>query len=133
MKSDKRSATAAIRRQRSFELRLAGCTYQVIGDQVGISKQAAYGLVRRELVRLNRLTEADGNLLRELELVRLDAMTEVLWSKAIDGDLGAVDRLLRISERRSKLLGLDAATSIAVETPFANVHVLLPNNNRGDN
>jgi hypothetical protein len=54
---------------------------------------------------------------RNLDLKRLDAMTLALWSQARQGNQGAVDRLLRIMERRAKLLGLDAPTKVAPTTP----------------
>lgn len=43
-----------------------------------------------------------------LELDRLDALTKTLWTAASDGDLMAVDRILKIQQRRAALLGLDA-------------------------
>lgn len=43
-----------------------------------------------------------------LELDRLDALTKTLWGAASDGDLMAVDRILKIQQRRAALLGLDA-------------------------
>ena len=41
-----------------------------------------------------------------LELDRLDAMLAGLWAAATSGDCAAVDRVLKIGERRDKLLGL---------------------------
>jgi hypothetical protein len=35
-----------------------------------------------------------------------------VWTKALNGDVRAVDSVLRIMERRAKLLGLDAPTKI---------------------
>ncbi|MFJ8430480.1 hypothetical protein ACIQ9P_04150 [Kitasatospora sp. NPDC094019] len=46
--------------------------------------------------------------LRALEDARLDRMFLVAYRKAVrDGDLPAIDRALRIMERRARLLGLD--------------------------
>lgn len=41
-----------------------------------------------------------------LELDRLDVMLTGLWAAASTGDVSAVDRVLKIGERRDKLLGL---------------------------
>jgi hypothetical protein len=39
-----------------------------------------------------------------VELARLDAMLLGLWGRARKGDVAAVDRVLRIGERRTQLL-----------------------------
>lgn len=134
MKTDKRTATATERRRQAFELRKAGFTYQDIGDHVGISKQAAHGLIRRELIRLTREAEKDATEMRALELERLDALTKALWDDAMKGDPGAIDRLLKISERRSRFLGLDSPVRTAIEAPGSGNQILvyLPDNGRGD-
>jgi len=43
-----------------------------------------------------------------LELERLDVMLLALWRRVQNGDERAIDRALKIEERRAKLLGLDA-------------------------
>ena len=47
--------------------------------------------------------------IRDVEVMRLSSMLEAIWPKAMRGDYRAIDRALRISERLSRLLGLDAA------------------------
>jgi len=42
-----------------------------------------------------------------LEALRLDQMQAALWQRATDGEVRAIDRILRIMERRARLLGLD--------------------------
>ena len=51
-------------------------------------------------------------MLRELEVQRLDAMLGAVWDNVLQGDAGAVSTALKISERRSRLLGLDAPHTI---------------------
>ena len=46
--------------------------------------------------------------MRDLEAARLDAMLLPLWRRVQQGDERAVDRALKIMERRARLLGLDA-------------------------
>jgi len=53
--------------------------------------------------------------LRALELLRLDELLNALWDTAIAGDLKAVDRVLKVMERRAKLLGLDAPFEIKTD------------------
>lgn len=47
---------------------------------------------------------------KKLELQRLDNMLVALEARIEHGDLGAIDRAIKVQERRSKLIGLDAAT-----------------------
>jgi hypothetical protein len=54
--------------------------------------------------------------LRVLESQRLDALLEAVWPQAAQGHLPAVDRAVRILERRARLLGLDAPQQSEVLT-----------------
>ncbi len=132
MKSDKRSTIASERRAQAFGLRRAGYTFQMIGDQVGISKQGAHGLVMRELKRLTKEAEDDAHELRAMELERLDALTQACWEKAMDGDPQMIDKLLRISERRARFLGLDAPLKTAIDLLNTDVRIYLPDNGRDE-
>lgn len=101
------------RRARALTLRRAGLTYEQVAEEIraaypelrSYTKQRAHDDVKVLLDGLS-LTPARGLL--EEELDRLLAMQVALWSRAMNGQLGAVDRILRIMERRSKYLGLDA-------------------------
>lgn len=45
--------------------------------------------------------------MRELDLRRLDSLLLTYWPLAKGGDTDALDRVLKILQRRAKLLGLD--------------------------
>ena len=49
-----------------------------------------------------------------MELERLDSLWRTVYPEAKRGNLGAVDRSLRIMERRARLLGLDAPSKTDV-------------------
>lgn len=53
----------------------------------------------------------------DLELQRLDTMLLSLEDKIKEGSLGAIDKALKIMERRAKLLGLDKPSKIAPTNP----------------
>lgn len=97
------------RQLKALELRKAGASYRAIAAQLGYSLTGAYKAVDKALTAT--LSEA-AEPLRTLELERLDAMQVALWPQARQGNQGAVDRILRIMERRAKLLGLDAPTQV---------------------
>ena len=98
----------AARRLQALELRKAGATYQQIGERIGISANQAHLDVRRELQKIAEQASELATDVRQMELERLDSMHLGLWPEARKGHLGAVDRVLRIMERRASLLGLDA-------------------------
>lgn len=50
----------------------------------------------------------DRHRWRSIELEKLQGLEHAVMPKALAGDLPAVDRALRVQERRSRLLGLDA-------------------------
>lgn len=101
------------RQIKALELRKAGLTYQQIADNAGFgTRQAAFAAVQKALSKVQH--EAAAPLLT-LELERLDAMLLALWPQAKAGNQGAIDRVLRIMERRSKYLGLDAPTQTIVD------------------
>lgn len=56
---------------------------------------------------------------RSIELLRLDELMAGIYGKALDGDVAAVDRVLAISFRRAKLLGLDVWFGPAPVDEFA--------------
>src|SRR3972149_6778053 len=111
------------RTARAIELRMAGFTYDSIAEQLGYaSKSGASHAVHRALTRMIR---EPTEQLRDLELDRLDTLQRSLWSVARGGDVAAVDRILKIMERRAKLLGLDRAT-IALTGPNDGPIMIMP-------
>ena len=66
--------------------------------------------------RLRDMDRPAVSMLRELEMQRLDVILYAVWDDVLQGDANAVHTELRISERRSRLLGLDAPHSIEAKT-----------------
>lgn len=80
-------------------------------DDAAFSKAASGDIARALAERHDSSTETREQA-RELESQRLDRMIGAVWRQATAGDLAAVDRVLRILERRARLLGLDMATEM---------------------
>jgi hypothetical protein len=134
-KTDQERIGAAERRQQALILRKAGASYRAIGDRLGISEAQAHRDVQAALRALAELELSSAAEYRALELERLDGLLleasrilrtehpyvsggKVLRGLTDDGPkLAAIDRLLRISESRRKLLGLDAPQKIAPTNP----------------
>lgn len=109
--------TQAERRRQALELRKAGATYEQIAAELGIrSKRAAWGIVQTALAEITR---EPAQAVLDLELSRLDAMLLGLWPTARKGNHGAVDRVLRIMDRRARYLGLDATPDSSTLDPSA--------------
>jgi hypothetical protein len=96
-----------------FELRIQGFTFEQIAVQVGFSGPSgawqAYQRIRSEFI-FESVEEA-----RQLELMRLDEMQFAVWDRAINGDLPALSCVLKIMDRRAKLLGLDKPEKMEVD------------------
>lgn len=101
---------------RVLEMRKGGATFPEIAEAEGYaSSSGAYEACKAAMERTLR---EPADELRELELTRLDTMQAVAWERMLDGDLDAMAMALRISERRSRLLGLERKeTPIKVKLP----------------
>jgi hypothetical protein len=78
---------------------------------------AVFKMIRLELQRLSEQSAESAQELRDLEAARLDELHAAHWPAAVgeDGqppDPRAAALVLRIAQRRSALLGLDAPTRI---------------------
>jgi hypothetical protein len=92
-------------------MRLAGASRQHIARALSLT-------VRQVNNHLQKLADSQPTpeieALRQLEAERLDRLQVAVWSAAVSGSTQAIDTVLKISQRRSKLLGLDAPTRIDV-------------------
>lgn len=105
------SAEVIARENHVLELRRAGLSFERIAQEIGIGdRSTAHKIYKRALGRVHQEPAAE---IRQLEGDRLDRLQVAVWTKALAGNMQAVDRVLRIMERRAKLLGLDHADGIA--------------------
>lgn len=109
------------RQKRALTLRLAGFTYRQIADEIGYSHGYAQTLVADAL----RLDPEEVETVRDLETARLDRQLAAVWPSVISGDLNAGTLALKISERRSRLLGLDRPREVIVTPAAAEVQALV--------
>lgn len=117
--TDPSTLTNEERRQLAVNLRKQGNDYQTIGNALGITRQAAHKMVKRALDRIRATTEEDAQTIIDLEAQRLDdiMVTMMVEATKAEPDYFAVDRVLKIMERRAKLLGLDKPDKIAPTDP----------------
>ena len=99
------SALAAYRRTKDIEMATAGCTYQQIADQLGYANRGTVHRIVREALQAQQAESVE--LLREVEVRRLDALQVGLWEAAMSEDVDAVHACLKIIQARIKVLGLE--------------------------
>lgn len=102
-----RRLLARERQKLALELRLQGQTFNAIGAELGVSWQAARKAVVRSLEETKSAIAERADELRTVEAERLEAITRVLWPRVLEGDLRAIDRVLRTRESFRRLTGLD--------------------------
>lgn len=129
-------AEVAEQAARAYELRLRGHTVAEVARELGCSTATVTKRVE-EFIAQTVLPQADR--LRRIETDRLDELWRRAWEileaehpylyrgehvvlddqKVYDSGpkLAAMDRLLRIMERRAKLLGLDMPAKVEVQAP----------------
>jgi hypothetical protein len=103
---DPRALPKGMRAYYAFELRKAGASYEDIAEKLRYANAAsAEGAIRARLKSMYKPDDVEDVV--TMELARLDALQLVAWRRAKEGDLSAIDRILKIMERRSQYLGLD--------------------------
>ena len=101
------------RETKVMELRAQGWTWQRIADEVGYASASAAKTAFDNAIKRTMQPVADE--VRTLELERLDRFLSYLWDKIEQGDPVAIDKGLKIMDRRAKYLGLDAPIKQQVE------------------
>lgn len=116
-----RLVLAAQRREKALQLRAQGYRYREIAEAVGYNDtSAAWNAVKQALDELRERTCDQADRYRILEDQRLDMLAAPLWQRltrtvtdqrtgdeTTEPNYRAIDRLIRIAERRARLWGLD--------------------------
>ncbi len=103
----------AKRRSNALELRGAKVTFEDIAERLGYS--SAQHAHRDVMKGINDLVETPAKEVVAEELAALERVQQTLWPLVRRGDLNAVDRLLRVMERRARYLGLDQPDRIQAD------------------
>jgi transcriptional regulator len=94
-------------RARALHLRRGGLTFEEIGADLGCDEKRARRLCSDAMEDAREQVATAAKELRAVEVSRLDAMLNSVWDAAMRGNLNVIDRIIKIMERRAKLLGLD--------------------------
>ena len=107
------SAEVMEKQNEVVKLRRGGLTWDLIAQRVGYADPS--GAQRAFEAANKRVIAEDIAEIRTLETERLDLAQSAIWGKVLQGDNPSIANLLRIMERRAKLLGLDQPTRIQAE------------------
>lgn len=99
------------RERKAVALKASGATYRQIADALDVDVATAHRTVIRAL-SAERHDAVDD--MRRVEADRLDRLQRAVWLDATNGSPAAIDRVLKIMERRARLFGLDAPQRVAV-------------------
>lgn len=132
-------ARGAISAEKALQLRAQRLTYAEIGQRLGVSGEAARLAVLREYDRLRASNLETAEEVRAQELESLDGLESRLLELALTGDvedphtLSCVDRILKIKERRARLLGLDVKGGIEIAAASSEmaVRIYVPDDGSG--
>lgn len=116
----------ALRRYEAFRLRAGRFSYEEIGKKLGVDTSTAYDLVASYWKDVREITQDRADVLRAIENENLDQMEkewlpvalrkECSYRELNEGEeilpcdklaLSALDRVLKIMERRAKINGTD--------------------------
>lgn len=120
-KNSPRRLLAAKKRSRALELRLQGLTYPEISEVMtkefpgtSLGVQNCWKLVATEINYWNAKRAETVAQATRIELNRLDRLQRAIWTKAVEGDIKAVEAVAKLMDRRAKLLGLNAPEKVEV-------------------
>ncbi len=112
MSKSARMLEAREREKQALSMRRAGATYLQIADTLGYGNPSnAHRAVFRAL---DRVPLENAHQLRMMECLRLDALQTAHWTPALAGNAPNARIVLRVMERRARLLGLDAPSRMEI-------------------
>ncbi|MDP9843271.1 hypothetical protein J2853_002482 [Streptosporangium lutulentum] len=89
-------------------MRIAGVSPTVIAESLGYaSSAAAVKDITRAMQKAAKAEQIASEELLKMEIDRLDRLMAGIWSKALQGDVKAVEQAEKLITRRCSLLGLD--------------------------
>jgi len=106
---------------RMFKMRQGGVASQEIGRRFGVSTSVVSKAIGRQLERLNREALMAYPEVLRMELERLDSLQAAIWPMtqhrrvslddgtevSVEPDMKAIQQVLSIMDKRSKLLGME--------------------------
>lgn len=106
--NNRNKLSKAQRKAEVIDLYLSGLKYRDIHEKTGYSIGVISKYVNEALDESNLSISEGTRKLKNRQLMKLERLMTPFWGKAMEGDVQACMMCLRIMERESSLLGLDA-------------------------
>lgn len=110
-KVSRNEVSTSERSRKIIAMRRAGYLYDEIAESVGVSIQYCCMVVKEYVNRCNTLTKEDAQLIRRLDLEKIETSIRILYNKILhkqdEPDPRLLSTLLDYLERKAKLQGLD--------------------------
>lgn len=111
----KASMKAEERKRIAYEMRLRGHRMQDIAKAIGVGAEYVSKMIRLGLEESKELNKELSQRIREVDLESLQQLQPIYYDKAMNGEIDAFYALMKIFERRAKLMGLDEPEKLEVE------------------
>jgi hypothetical protein len=131
-----RKTDAAEREKRRLKVAAnlkAGLNYRQMAEALDVSLGTVAGDVKILFNRWRKEQVSDIDDHITLQVVQVDTTINAIWDRVTKGELPAIDRMLKLQERKSKLLGLDQPQAIDMTSKGAPLGVsYIMENRNGD-
>lgn len=127
----------AERQLEAMKMRKEGWSYRDIGDHLGISDDTARRDVITALQAIQWTRDEQAVEVREMAMNRNHDAIKAIYERVLSGDVGAIDRLIRLNEQLLDIVGgrtanLDLTSGGAkLEAPINTIEVLLTHGGPG--
>lgn len=109
----------------AYKLKTEGYSWYEIAEELGISEGHVQTLISERIALAADLVDIGSKRhILGMELDRLDRLQRAVWPTAMTGDVRSVEAVLKVIDKRTKLLGLDQVTN---QTVTANT-IVVPGN-----
>jgi hypothetical protein len=109
----------AERQLQALDLRRRGYSYRKIAAELECGLTTAFRDCTRHLEDVREKCREKAEQINDLDLERLDEALMAIWDKVEQGDCKSIETMLKIMERRAKMLGLDSPDRHEVKTGVA--------------
>ena len=90
-----------------LRLRRAGFSVYEIAEVSSLPVRKVRALMKSAMEELGLLKYEEAEALRQMENDRIDAMLTSIWERASQGSLAHISTVIKLMERRAKMLALD--------------------------
>lgn len=110
----------------ALDYKLKGLSYREIGKEMGVHPSTANSYVKEAIKVIQEQYTEKADALVTLERQKLDRLEVGLIKSTREGDVKSAIAMLKIMERRAKLLGLDEPSKSEVKIDAVDVVVKAP-------